>query len=164
MFRSSKCSFRVQTVSCFSARPRFFKFDVWRTVFQLRSMSAERNRVYFFALNRTPGRAVASAIVLAATIAGSLPVVRGAEATAEPSWRQLPLITDGKVDSNWIHVGWGGFVADDGALRTDCDPKGLGLLVYRKEKLGNCQIRVVFKAKEAKSNSGVYVRMADGVL
>jgi hypothetical protein len=30
--------------------------------------------------------------------------------------------------------------------------------------LGNCQIRVVFKAREAKSNSGVYVRIADGIL
>jgi len=55
-------------------------------------------------------------------------------------------------------------VAEDGMLRTDCDPKGLGLLVYKKERLGNCQLRVVFKPKEAKSNSGVYVRIADGIL
>ena len=74
------------------------------------------------------------------------------------------MITDGKVDASWVHVGWGGFVVDDGALRTECDPKGLGLLVYRKERFGNCQIRVVFKSKEAKSNAGVYVRIADGIL
>jgi hypothetical protein len=74
------------------------------------------------------------------------------------------LITDGKVDPSWVHVGWGGFVVDDGALRTECDPKGLGLLVYKKERFGNCQVRVVFKSKEAKSNSGVYVRIADGIL
>jgi hypothetical protein len=74
------------------------------------------------------------------------------------------LITDGKVDPNWLHVGWGGFAVDDGTLRTECDPKGLGLLVYKKERLGNCQVRVVFKSKEPKSNSGVYVRMADGIL
>ena len=37
---------------------------------------------------------------------------------------------------------------DDGALRTDCDPRGLGLLVYQKERLGNCQLRIVFKSKE----------------
>ena len=65
---------------------------------------------------------------------------------------------------SWVHVGWGGFVVDDRALRTECDPKGIGLLVYRKERFGNCQIRVVFKSKEAKSNSGVYVRIADGIL
>jgi hypothetical protein len=76
----------------------------------------------------------------------------------------VPLIADGKVDANWVHVGWGGFVVDNGALRTAPDPKGLGLLVYKKERLGNCQIRVVFKAREAKSNSGVYVRIADGIL
>lgn len=103
-------------------------------------------------------------IVLNAASTCILPAVHGAESTAEPAWRPLPLITDGKVDPNWIHVGWGGFVVDEGALRTDCDPKGLGLLVYKKERLGNCQIRVVFKPKETKSNSGVYVRIADGIL
>lgn len=79
-------------------------------------------------------------------------------------WRSLPLITNGKVDPNWDHTGWGGFVVDDGALRTECDPKGLGLLVYKKEKLGNCQIRVMFKAKDLRSNAGIYVRIADGIL
>ena len=63
-----------------------------------------------------------------------------------------------------MHVGWGGFVVDDGVLQTECDSKGLGLLVYKKERFGNCQIRVIFKSKEAKSNSGVYVRIADGIL
>ena len=81
-----------------------------------------------------------------------------------PAWRPLPLVTSGKVDPAWIHVGWGGFTAEDGVLRTECDPRGLGLLVYQKERLGNCQIRVVFKTKEPKSNSGVYVRIADGIL
>jgi hypothetical protein len=84
--------------------------------------------------------------------------------SADPAWRPLPLITNGKVDPNWVHTGWGGFVVDDGALRTECDPKGLGLLVYKKERLGNCQIRVVFKAKDERSNAGVYVRIADGIL
>jgi hypothetical protein len=83
---------------------------------------------------------------------------------AEPQWRPLPLISSGKVDSNWVHTGYGGFSVEDGTLRTDCDPRGLGLLVYKKERLGNCQVRVVFRAKEAKSNSGVYIRIADGIL
>jgi hypothetical protein len=76
----------------------------------------------------------------------------------------LPLITDGKIAPEWIHVGWGGFVLDDGALRTECDPKGLGLLVYRKERLGNCQVRVVFRTKDPKSNAGIYIRMTEGIL
>ena len=101
--------------------------------------------------------------VLGATFAWSL-VLHSAAPKAETAWRPLPLITDGKVDPAWMHTGWGGFVVDDGALRTECDPKGLGLLVYKRERFGNCQIRVVFKSKEAKSNSGVYVRIADGIL
>jgi enterochelin esterase family protein len=90
--------------------------------------------------------------------------VGDAEANDDLPWRSLPLINDGKVDSSWVHVGWGGFVVDDSAIRTECDPRGLGLLVYQKERLGNCQIRVVFKTKDARSNSGVYVRIADGIL
>lgn len=86
------------------------------------------------------------------------------KATSVSNWRTLPLIKNGSVDPGWVHVGYGGFVVDDGALRTECDPKGLGLLVHKKERFGNCQIRVVFRAKDAKSNAGVYVRMADGIL
>jgi hypothetical protein len=37
-------------------------------------------------------------------------------------------------------------------------------LVFKKEKLGNCQIRVVYKTKDLKSNSGFYVRLNDGIL
>src|SRR5262245_1595276 len=110
-------------------------------------------------------RVAVSMIFLSAVFAFAFLVRPGAESMA---WRQLPLITDGKtdrkIDPGWVHVGWGRFVVDDGALRTECDPKGLGLLVYKRERLGNCQIRVVFKSQEAKSNSGVYVRIADGIL
>ncbi len=87
-----------------------------------------------------------------------------AETKPEPSWRSLPLITDGRVDESWVHVGWGGFVVDGDSVRTEPAPKGLGLLVYKKERFGNCQLRVVFKSKDAKSNSGVFVRIADGIL
>jgi len=83
---------------------------------------------------------------------------------ADDGWKKLPLIKDGKVDPAWVHIGYGGWIVDDGALRTDPAPEGLGLLVYKKEKLGNCQIRVVFKPKEPTSNSGVYVRIDDGIL
>ncbi len=113
-------------------------------------------------MNESPG--VLRAIVLACVVAIVRQAAGGAEPAAEPAWRALPLIADGKVHPDWTHVGWGGFAADDGALRTECDPKGLGLLVYKKERLGNCQIRVVFKTKDARSNAGVYVRIADGIL
>jgi len=82
----------------------------------------------------------------------------------EPGWRPLPLIRDGKIDPDWVQVGWGSFVIDEGSLRTECDPKGMGLLLYRKEKLGDCRIRVVYRCKEPKSNSGVFVRIDEGIL
>src|SRR6185503_6143268 len=125
-------------------------------------MNAQPNRI--LSPDGMSRQAVVSLTLLIATCAGLLPILHGAESTAEPAWRALPLITDGKVDPNWVHTGWGGFVVDDGALRTDCDAKGLGLLVYKEERLGNCQVRVVFKAKDALSNAGVYVRIADGIL
>ena len=96
--------------------------------------------------------------------AALIPLAPSVASAADSEWRSLPLVTKGRVDPNWVFLGWGKFVVDDGVLRTDPDVKGLGLLVYQKEKLGNCQIRVVFKPKEAKSNSGVYVRIADGIL
>ena len=105
----------------------------------------------------------ASTILCIAALVTSCGTQRQAQ-SANPSWRPLPLVTNGKVDPNWVHTGWGKFTVDDGTLRTDCDPKGLGLLVYKKEKLGNCQIRVVFTAKDLRSNAGIYVRIADGIL
>jgi hypothetical protein len=36
--------------------------------------------------------------------------------------------------------------------------------VYTKEKLGDCQVRIVFKSEHARSNAGVYVRIDDGML
>jgi hydrogenase maturation factor len=88
----------------------------------------------------------------------------GGEDQPAEVWRALPLIHDGKVDPAWVQIGYGGFAVDDGSLRTECDEKGLGLLLYRKEKFGDCQIRVVYKSKDAKSNSGVFVRIDDGIL
>jgi hypothetical protein len=85
-------------------------------------------------------------------------------AADDGGWKKLPLVANGKPAPAWVQIGYGGWVVDDGALRTDPAPEGLGLLVYRKEKFGNCQIRVVFKPKEPGSNSGVYVRIDDGIL
>jgi hypothetical protein len=93
-----------------------------------------------------------------------LPCVARGDDVSPDRWRSLPLIKDGKIDPGWVQIGWGGFVVDEGSLRTECDERGLGLLLYRPEKFGNCQIRVVYKSKDAKSNSGVYVRIDDGIL
>lgn len=89
-----------------------------------------------------------------------------ATATAAPApgqWRRLPLITEGKIDAAWAQVGWGGFVVDAGSLRTECDDRGMGLLFYKLEKFGDCQIRVVYRCEEPTSNAGVFVRVDDGV-
>jgi hypothetical protein len=40
----------------------------------------------------------------------------------------------------------------------------MGLLLYTKEPFGDCQIRVVYKSKDARSNAGVFVRIDDGIL
>jgi hypothetical protein len=80
------------------------------------------------------------------------------------SWRSLPLIKDGKVADGWAQVGWGSFVVDGDSLRTQCDEKGMGLLLYTPERFGNCQIRIVFRTQDAKSNAGVFIRMDDGIL
>jgi hypothetical protein len=65
---------------------------------------------------------------------------------------------DGRTLDGWEHVGPGKFVVDEGVLRTE---GGMGLLWYAREKLGNCVIRVVYKTANDRSNSGVYLRIAD---
>jgi hypothetical protein len=55
-------------------------------------------------------------------------------------------------------------VVDDNSLRTECDPRGMGLFLYTKERFGNCQIRVVYRSKEPKSNAGVFIRIDEGIL
>lgn len=79
-------------------------------------------------------------------------------------WRILPLVTDGKIDAAWAQVGWGGFAVDGGVLRTDCDERGMGMLLYQPQKFGDGQIRIVYRCEKAKSNAGVFVRIDDGVL
>jgi hypothetical protein len=87
-----------------------------------------------------------------------------AASAADAPWRSLPLIQDGKVAPEWQQVGWGSFVVDGDHLRTEPSEKGLGLLVYTKEPLGNCQIRVVYRPNNSRCNAGVHIRMDDGIL
>lgn len=86
----------------------------------------------------------------------------GDNASAE--WKSIPLVEGDKLAPDWVQVGYGRMVVDNGSLRTDCDARGLGLLLYTKEKLGNCQLRIVYRAENSKSNSGVFIRIGDGAL
>jgi 3-keto-disaccharide hydrolase len=79
-------------------------------------------------------------------------------------WRALPLIKGGQIASEWQHAGWGKMIVEGDAVRTDPSEKGLGLLVYTTEKLGDCQIRIVYRPKDVRSNAGVHIRMDDGIL
>lgn len=79
-------------------------------------------------------------------------------------WRTLPLVKDGAIAPEWRHVGWGKLVVEGTAIRTEPEEKGLGVLVYTKEKFGDCQIRIVYRPDDNRDNSGVHIRMDDGVL
>lgn len=81
-------------------------------------------------------------------------------ARAEEGWRVL-LDGSSPHPKGWSHVGAGKFVLEGGAWKTECSPDGLGLFTYTGEKLGNCQIRVVFRTEDERDNGGVYIRIAE---
>jgi len=97
-----------------------------------------------------------------AAIVGSLMNIAATAFSAE--WRSIPLINDGQIASDWQQAGWGKFVVEGDAIRTEPDERGLGVLVYTKQPLGNCQIRLVYRPKDTRSNSGVHIRMDEGIL
>lgn len=112
---------------------------------------------------RNPARMMMPALLLLSPI-GSGGAAGGKDDEPGRPWRSLPLIKDGGVDPAWKQVGWGGFVVDGGALRTECDEKGMGLLLYTKERFGDCQLRIVYRPKDSRSNAGVFVRIDPGIL
>ena len=73
----------------------------------------------------------------------------------KPEWRQL---FNGRDLDGWEHTGPGRFLVEDGLLRTEGH---MGLLWYTKQKLGNCELKVVYKVGKEDSNSGVFIRIAD---
>jgi hypothetical protein len=79
-------------------------------------------------------------------------------------WRVLPLIAGNQIHPAWRHTGWGAFAFDQGALRTECDERGMGALVYTAAKFGGSQIRIVYRSEKPASNAGVFIRIDDGVL
>ncbi len=60
--------------------------------------------------------------------------------------------------SGWEMAGPGAFSVEDGCLKT---AGGMGLLWYTGEKLGDCNLRVVYKTSRFEDNSGVFIRIAD---
>ena len=136
----------------------------WRRSHPHPTFSADGHRIYYNVNDGDWTRLfVAECAGTALPAVDGMTVLRGRESHSGSPWRSLPLITDGKIDAAWAQVGWGGFVIDGEALRTECDDRGMGLLFYQPEKFGNCQIRVVYRCEKPESNAGIFVRMDDGI-
>lgn len=88
----------------------------------------------------------------------------GITCAQDGNWRALPLVEDGKIANGWKFTGYGDFEPIGAMLKTKPDARGLGLLYYATEKFGDCEIKVVFRRENAKANSGVYIRIDDGIL
>ena len=82
-------------------------------------------------------------------------VTDNADNSRSSKWRAL---FDGKGTQGWEMVGPGELKLENGELVTH---GGMGMLWYSKEKLGNCEIRVVFKLSHLDDNSGVFVRIPE---
>ncbi len=68
-------------------------------------------------------------------------------------WKPL---FNGKDLSGWKHVGGGKRFVENGLLSST---GGMGLLYWTGGKLGDCQIRVVYKMQKFNSNAGVFVKI-----
>ncbi len=97
--------------------------------------------------------ATSFALILAGLVQAQASSPQGSNSST--SWRSL---FDGRSLDGWEHVGPGKFVIENGLLRTE---GGMGLLWYTREKLGDCVIRVLYKTGTPRSNSGIYIRIAD---
>lgn len=67
-------------------------------------------------------------------------------------------IFDGESLDGWKQVGPGSFEKADEGFKT---VGGMGLLYFEGETFGDCVIRVVYKVDNERSNSGVYIRIAE---
>jgi len=76
----------------------------------------------------------------------------------QPAIKQWRTVLDATHTNGWTMVGPGQLKWEKGELVTH---GGMGLLVYEREKFGDCQIRVVFKLTATNDNSGVFIRMAN---
>jgi len=75
--------------------------------------------------------------------------------SAAANWRPL---FDGHSTAGWEMTGPGELKLENGELVTY---GGMGLLWFKREKLGDCQIRVVFKLTAKDDNSGVFIRIPE---
>ena len=66
-------------------------------------------------------------------------------------------IFNGQDFSNWIHVGNGSFEIENGMLKSQ---GGMGLLYYTPKKIGNAQIKILYKGAD-KNNAGVFIRIPE---
>lgn len=64
---------------------------------------------------------------------------------------------NGRDLSGWEMAGPGGFVVEDGMLKSQ---GGMGLLWYTGATFGNCLLRVVYRVSRDEDNSGVFIRIA----
>src|SRR5687768_16647037 len=93
--------------------------------------------------------------VLCALVVGPAGGPELGTAVETTGWRRL---FNGRDLEGWEHLGPGGFVVENGLLRTE---GGMGLLWYTRETFGDCVLRVVYKTTDPASNSGVFVRIPD---
>jgi hypothetical protein len=96
-------------------------------------------------------------LVSAARLAG-VSCVHVADNAGRPQSSQWRALFDGKGTQGWEMVGPGELKLENGELVTY---GGMGMLWYSKEKLGNCEIRVVFKLSRSDDNSGVFIRIPE---
>jgi hypothetical protein len=69
------------------------------------------------------------------------------------NWKSL---FNGKDLTGWKHVGGGSRFVENGLLASK---GGMGLLYWTGGKLGNCQIKVVYKMQKFNSNAGIFVKV-----
>ena len=81
--------------------------------------------------------------------------LRAEESPAPKTEHQWTALFNGKDLSGWKQVDKGGFVIEDGVLKTQ---GGMGLLYYKERPFENAVIRVVYKNPGGK-NAGVFIRI-----
>ncbi len=74
-------------------------------------------------------------------------------AAADNDWKQL---FNGKDLTGWQHVDKGSMTVENGMIQTH---GGMGLLYWTGGKVGNCQLRIVFKMRDQNDNGGVFIRI-----
>ena len=69
------------------------------------------------------------------------------------TWKPL---FNGKNLEGWKHVGGGSRFVENGLLASK---GGMGLFYWTGGKVGNCQIKVVYKMQKFNSNAGIFIRV-----